>query len=440
MPEPRRTELTVRRERVLLVGALEERERSEVDALSELEALAKTARAEVVGRVQQVLRSVNPATYIGHGKAEEVRDLAKARDADVVIFDTDLTPTQLRTLEEVIDRKVVDRSELILDIFATHARSRQAKLQVELAQLEYTYPRLRKMWSHLSRYKGGIGSRGPGETQLESDRRLARSRIADLKAELSRIEGRKSREVESRYAEFTVSIVGYTNAGKSTLMNALTGAGVLVEDALFATLDTRTRRWKIGPGAEALLSDTVGFIRKLPHHLVECFKATLEEATHADLLLHVVDVSQPDAIEQADAVMGVLDAIGCKDSRTLTVFNKMDAMTDPAALHVLAGRFPESVTISALERAGLDELTALVSRERDRDMMELVVSFPPANGRLGAFLHQNGTVIERLDESDVARVRVKLHRRWLPRLSEYGAASVEPVSARKSPRKKRKQT
>ncbi len=426
MPEPIRTQLTVRRERVLLLGMRRQGERQAFDPLDELEALAKTAGSHVVGRVSQNLRQVNPTTYIGTGKAEEVRDAAKSLEADSIICDFDLSPAQVGNLEEVIGLKVVDRSELILDIFATHARTKQAKLQVEIAQLEYTYPRLKLMWSHLSRYEGGIGTRGPGETQIETDRRMARKRMSDLKHELQTIEDRKIREVKSRGDQFKVSIVGYTNAGKSTLMNALTDAGVLVEDALFATLDTRTRKWLLGGGGEVLLSDTVGFIRKLPHHLVESFKATLEESVQADLLLHVVDVSQPDAIEQADAVMGVLEAIGCKDKRTLTVFNKIDAVTDEAALSILAARMPNNVTISALRGTGLAELTAAVALDREREFVQLVVTFSHKNGKFAAFLHEIGTILEREDTQKGVRVVVKLHRRWAPKLAEQEGVTVRP--------------
>ena len=256
----------------------------------------------VVGSMLQKRQQIDIATYIGSGKVEELKALVEAQEADVVVFDNDLGPAQTRNLEKQLEVKVVDRTEVILDIFATHARTHEAHLQVELAQLEYAMPRLKRMWTHLSRYKGGIGVRGPGEKQLEEDRRLVAHRIQELKAKLAKIQARKEREVASRGDVPTVSLVGYTNAGKSTLMNALTEAGVLVEDKLFATLDTRTRRWRFRGGGHALLSDTVGFIRDLPHALVASFKATLEEARQADLLLHVVDASSPEAESQIQAV------------------------------------------------------------------------------------------------------------------------------------------
>ena len=272
------------------------------DPLDEIRGLAKTAGLIVVGSMLQKRQQVDIATYIGSGKVEELKELVEAHEADLVVFDNDLGPAQTRNLEKQLGVKVVDRTEVILDIFATQARTHEAHLQVELAQLEYAMPRLKRMWTHLSRYKGGIGVRGPGEKQLEEDRRLVGHRIQELKAKLAKIQARKEREVAGRGDVPTVSLVGYTNAGKSTLMNALTDAGVLVEDKLFATLDTRTRRWRFRGGGHVLLSDTVGFIRDLPHALVASFKATLEEARQADLLLHVVDASSPEAEKQIQAV------------------------------------------------------------------------------------------------------------------------------------------
>src|SRR5262249_39767398 len=256
------------------------------DPLEELRGLATTAGATVVGGMTQRRVKIVPASYIGKGKLTELQEQVEATDADVVIFDNDLSPGQVRNLEKATGIKVIDRSELILDIFATRARSHEARLQVELAQLEYSLPRLRRMWTHLSRFTGGIGLRGPGETQLEEDRRLVDQRIRDLRHRLAEVQARKEREVRSRNEEHTVSLVGYTNAGKSTRMNALTGAGVYVEDKLFSTLDTRTRQWRLPDWGRVLLSDTVGFIRELPHHLIASFKATLEEARQARLLLH----------------------------------------------------------------------------------------------------------------------------------------------------------
>src|SRR5205807_3410305 len=298
------------------------------DPLDELRGLATTAGAVVVGGILQKRERIVPATYIGKGKLEELQAEVEAQDADVVIFDNDLSPAQVRNLEKATGVKVIDRSELILDIFASRARSVAARLQVELAQLEYALPRLRRMWTHLSRYKGGIGLRGPGETQLEEDRRIVGQRIRDLRDRLAHVQKRKEREVASRREEHTVSLVGYTNAGKSTLMNALTGAGVYVEDKLFSTLDTRTRQWHLKEWGRVLLSDTVGFIRDLPHHLVASFKATLEEARQSRLLLHVVDASSPVAEEHIKAVNQILKELGCEQKPILLVLNKVDRVGD----------------------------------------------------------------------------------------------------------------
>jgi GTP-binding protein HflX len=278
-----RDELSVRLEKAILVSvSLPERPWLSEDACEEIRGLAETAGARIVGELIQKRHDIETSTYIGKGKLAELKELVQATDTDVVIFDNDLSPGQARNLEKALEVKAIDRSELILDIFATRARTPEAKLQVELAQLEYSLPRLKQMWTHLSRQKGGgIGNRGPGETQLETDRRIVGGRIRDLKERLTIVQARKEREVRGRLEEHTVSLVGYTNAGKSRLMNALTDAGVYVENKLFSTLDTRTRQWLIKDWGKVLLSDTVGFIRDLPHHLVASFKATLEEARQA---------------------------------------------------------------------------------------------------------------------------------------------------------------
>ncbi|MGL4463758.1 MAG: GTPase HflX, partial [Planctomycetia bacterium] len=300
MTENRST--TVRQEGAVLVGVATPDHPFEdpEHPLAELEGLVATAGGRVLGEVVQRRDKPDLATYVGRGKVGNIHELVEAHEADVVIFDNELDPAQVRNLEKEIKAKVVDRTELILDIFATRAQTHQARLQVELAQLEYARPRLKRMWTHLERHGGGIGTRGPGETQLETDRRLIDKKIRDLRARLAEIQKRKAREVEARSAELRVSLVGYTNAGKSTLMRRLTGADVLIADKLFATLDTRTRQWLLPGWGKVLLSDTVGFIRNLPHDLVESFRATLEEAIHADLLLHVVDAASPFAAQQIE--------------------------------------------------------------------------------------------------------------------------------------------
>jgi GTP-binding protein HflX len=388
-----RDQLTVRLERAVLVSvALPGRPFLGDDPLDELRGLATTAGALVVGGLTQKRHDLIPGTYIGKGKLAELTEQVQAADADVVIFDNDLSPGQVRNLEKATGVKVIDRSELILDIFATRARSQAAKLQVELAQLEYALPRLRKMWTHLSRYKGGIGLRGPGETQLEEDRRLVALKIRDLKERLAHVQMRKQREVESRFEEHTVSLVGYTNAGKSTLMNRLTGAGVLAEDKLFSTLDTRTRQWRLADWGKVLLSDTVGFIRDLPHHLIASFKATLEEARQARLLLHVVDASNPHAEEQIAAVNQVLKELGCDQKPTLLVLNKIDRVADPSFLHVLEKHHPRAVAVSAARGQGLGRLADAVIEMLTADFANVAVDVPAANGKVIAYVTAHGEV------------------------------------------------
>ncbi|MFO0930401.1 MAG: GTPase HflX [Gemmataceae bacterium] len=382
-----RDELKVEQERAVLVSVeLPERLWVGDDPLDELRGLVSTAGAIPVGELTQRRQRINPGSYIGKGKLAELTELVQATDADTIIFDNDLTPGQIRSLEKAAGIKVIDRSELILDIFATRARSVEARLQVELAQLEYSLPRLRQMWSHLGRAAGGIGTRGPGETQLEEDRRLVDARIRDLKARLVEVQARKQREVASRREEHTVSLVGYTNAGKSTLMNALTGAGVLAEDRLFSTLDTRTRQWRLKDWGKVLLSDTVGFIRDLPHHLIASFKATLEEARQARLLLHVVDASNPHAEEQIASVNKVLAELGCGDKRTLLVLNKIDRVSDLSLLQVLQAHHPRAVATSAATRQGLDELAETVIEMLSADFAEATVETGQANGKVLSYL------------------------------------------------------
>src|SRR6185369_2824467 len=312
------------------------------------------------------------------GKVEEIADLAKKHKADVVIFDNDLSPGQIGALEKMINEhvgsprtegiKVLDRSELILDIFATRAQTREAKLQVELAQMQYTYPRLTRMWGHLERIAGqsgglGIGTRGPGETQLETDRRIVRKRIADLKSDIEKVQHRKTRLVAARNREhFTVCIVGYTNAGKSTLFNTLTAAGTYADNKLFATLDTKTRAWRLERGTEVLLSDTVGFVRDLPHNLVASFKATLEEAIHADLLLHVLDVGHPHAEQQFASVHEVLDEIGAKGKPEILLLNKIDTEEGEDRYPYWRSLHAGALPVSAKTGEGLDKLQEAVYR------------------------------------------------------------------------------
>ena len=332
-------------------------------SLEELARLTDTAGARVLETVTQKRGSIHPATFIGKGKLEDLKARAEALDADMVIFDDDLSPAQMRNLEKALGRKVVDRSELILDIFARRARTRESRLQVELAQLEYTLPRLTGMWKHLERQAGGIGTRGPGETQLETDRRLVRERIARLKRELEAVERERETQRRRRRREFRAAIVGYTNAGKSTLFNALTRSNVFVEDLLFATLDSTTRQMVSPERQVALVTDTVGFIRKLPHHLVASFHSTLVEAVEADLLLHVVDAAAPDFRRQMGAVEDVLEKILDHPRPTVLVFNKADRLGDAEAAAGLRAEFPGAFVVSALAGEGLAELRSFLWRE-----------------------------------------------------------------------------
>jgi GTP-binding protein HflX len=404
-----RDKLTVHAERAVLVSvALPSRPWIGTDPLEELQGLATTAGAAIVGGLLQKRQQIHHASYIGKGKLQELEETVKSTDADVVIFDNELTPAQVRNLEKATGVKVLDRSELILDIFATRAKTHEARLAVELAQLEYSLPRLKQMWTHLSRQVGGgggIGVRGPGETQLEVDRRLVDARIRDLKARLAEVQARKQREVKTRSEEHTVSLVGYTNAGKSTLLNALTGAGVVARDQLFSTLDTRTRQWAIKDWGRVLLSDTVGFIRDLPHHLIASFKATLEEVRQARLLLHVVDASSPVAEEQIKAVNAVLKELGCDTKPTLLVLNKADRVTDPSYLDVLMRHHPKAVAVSAATGQGLDSLRDAVISALSADFVDAEVITPAANGRVLAYLGAHAEIYRQTYDGDQVVVR-----------------------------------
>ncbi len=414
-----RDELTVHQEHAFLVSvALPERPWISSDPLEELRGLATTAGAAVVGGLVQRRLKIIPATYIGKGKLTELQEQVEATGADVVIFDNDLSPAQVRNLEKATGVKVLDRSELILDIFATRARTVEARLQVELAQLEYSLPRLRRMWTHLSRFTGGIGLRGPGETQLEEDRRLVDQRIRDLRTRLAEVQARKEREVRSRQEELTVSLVGYTNAGKSTLMNALTGAGVHVEDKLFSTLDTRTRQWHLKDWGRVLLSDTVGFIRELPHHLIASFKATLEETRQARLLLHVIDAGNPAAEEQIKAVNAVLKELGCGDKPTLLVLNKIDRLADPSYLHVLSSHHPRAVAVSAATGQGLDELREAVIGALSADFADTEVEVSAGNGRVLAYLAAHAEIYRQTYHDNRVTIRCYLPRHLVHHIQE----------------------
>jgi GTPase len=414
--------LSVRLEKAILVSvSLPERPWLSEDACDEIRGLAETAGARIVGEILQKRHDIEPGTYIGKGKLADLKELVQATDADVVIFDNDLSPGQARNLEKTLEIKTIDRSELILDIFATRARTPEAKLQVELAQLEYSLPRLKQMWTHLSRQKGGgIGNRGPGETQLETDRRIVGNRIRDLKERLTIVQARKEREVRGRLEEHTVSLVGYTNAGKSRLMNTLTDAGVYVENKLFSTLDTRTRQWHIRDWGKVLLSDTVGFIRELPHHLVASFKATLEEARQARLLLHVVDASNPAVEEHIKAVNDVLAELDCDKKRTILVLNKIDKIADRSKVHILTALHPKAVAISGATGEGIETLRDAVIEALTADFVEADVTTGMANGRVLAYLNAHAEIFRQEYRDSQVTIRCKLPKYLLHHIEGDG--------------------
>ena len=391
------------------------------DPLDEMVGLAETSGVRVVGRLTQRLERPHSACYLGKGKVGELASMVEDLEADTVLFDNELSPAQVRNLEKATGVKVLDRTELILDIFATRAQTHQARLAVELAQLEYSLPRLKRMWTHLSRMRMGVGMRGPGEKQLEVDRRLVERRIHDLKIELHKIEGRKQREVAGRSSCATVSLVGYTNAGKSTLMNALTSSDAFVEDKLFATLDTRTRQWQLPHWGPVLLSDTVGFIRDLPHRLIESFKATLEEARQTDLLLHVADASNPAMPDQVAAVYKVLAEIGIEEKDTLLVLNKIDRLASPMALEGILSRYRTAMPISAKSGEGLGAMATAISDALSRSFCEIDVVSTVDDGRLLAYLARHGEILSKRFDEERLTVHCRLPKRFLNGIEMNGA-------------------
>jgi GTP-binding protein HflX len=411
----------LRLEKAVLVGLSRGRDGAQAEAsLEELQRLTETAGAEVIATLTHRRDSPDPATFLGKGKAQEVRDIVRAERADTVIVDEELAPGQLRNLEEIFGCKVLDRTALIIDIFAQHAHSSEGKAQVELAQLNYLLPRLRGWGESMSRLGGGIGTRGPGETKLEVDRRRIKKRISNLREEIEDLQKTRTtkRQERVRSRVSSVALVGYTNAGKSTLLNKLTDAGVLVEDKLFSTLDPTTRKLVLPDGRPCVLTDTVGFVRKLPHTLVEAFKSTLEEAIRADLVLHLVDGSDTDPEGQYMAVRDVLGEIGAAAVPELIAVNKIDAISEVDVAR-LRRRFPEAAFVSALTGEGTELLLEKIAERVPHPEIEVDLLVPYDRGDVVAALHAAGAVLSEEYLEEGTKVRARLREEQLGRLERY---------------------
>ena len=420
------------RETAILVGLaadiMDEAERSTDESMDELEALVQTAGGSVNGRILQNKKTPDPRTFIGEGKAQELKELIEAEECDLAVFDNELSPSQTRALEDDLGVHVIDRAQLILDIFAQRARTREGRLQVELAQYKYMLPRLTGMWTHLVRQtaSGGsspIGTRGPGETQLETDRRHIRRKIQKLEEELSDV--RRVRDTQRRKREknniAVVALVGYTNAGKSTLLNRLTDSDIPANDRLFDTLDTTTRRLLLAPGQEVLLSDTVGFIRKLPHHLIEAFKATLEELKYADVLLHVIDVSNPEYELQAEVVRRLIDELGASSTPVIDVYNKADACPVPSMIP----RGDTAVAISAKTGEGTDVLTEKIAEILGRGKKRVSLKIPYSDAGLADLLHSQAEITELEYREDCIQVEAVIKPELWGRVRAYASGDDE---------------
>ncbi|MBU0559614.1 MAG: GTPase HflX [Bacteroidota bacterium] len=375
--------------------------------LQELEMLTETAGAETVLKITQDRSRIDPAFFIGKGKAEEVAELVKLNDITLVIFDDDLNPTQLRNLEKLIDRKILDRSGLILDIFVSHAKTNQAKTQVELAQLQYMLPRLTRAWTHLSKQYGGIGTKGPGETQIETDRRIIRTRISKLKEKLKQIEKHDKTKSTKRKDFINATIVGYTNAGKSTLINLLTQSDVLAENKLFATLDSTTRSLELDKNKKMLISDTVGFIRKLPHHLVASFKSTLNVVSGADLILHVIDLSNPFFEDHIAVVDDTLNELGCKDKDKIMIFNKVDVLPEKEKINYVQNKFENSIVISAAKGMNIQKLNEMLIGYYEESFVEKTLRLPINKNKLVSQIYSLAEVISLEYEDDFINLNFK---------------------------------
>ncbi len=410
------------RQRAILVEVHKKSERGREELLDELASLCRTAGAIVVGRMVQGVERFSPATLIGSGKVDELARLVQKEKADIIVFDTILAPSQQVNLEKRLSRQVIDRPALILDIFAIHAKTREARAQVELAQMQYLLPRLAGGWKHLERQEGAIGTRGPGETQLETDRRLVRKRIGDLKKKLGEIEGERQVQRKGRSELFNICLVGYTNAGKSTVFNKLTGEHVSAENYLFATLDSTTRKLRLSRRNEVLLSDTVGFIRRLPVSLVASFKSTLLEVSEADLLLHVIDISDDDFEERIATVNGILEEIGCGDIPVIPVFNKIDLKNDPDLYLAILGRYPGAHFISAATREGFPRLKMDLENYLERSRVTIELSVDAGDTRALKLVNSLAYISEGIAEDGVVKMKARIPKSRLGKLTGQGVA------------------
>ena len=399
------------------------------ESLGELSRLADTAGVEVMEKMIQSRETPDSAYFIGKGKAEEIALIYTELGLSTVIFDVDLSPAQTRNLENIIEGKVIDRTRLILDIFAQHAQTKEAMLEVELAQLNYQLPRLTRLWTHLSRQtagarSGSVGTRGPGEKQLDIDRNLIRERMSVLKQHLNKIKENRHLERQNREGKFTIALVGYTNAGKSTLLNSLANAHLYTDDKLFATLDSVTRIVRLSGNQSALITDTVGFIRNLPHHLIVSFRATLEEVNESDMLLHVVDSSHASVREQIKAVENVLKQLNAHNVPTLTVFNKTDNLDDMSILADLKREYPNSVSISALNGNGMDELKAKLLEKASSNEVEIRIEIPQTHGQTINYIYNHGRIISKEFKDGFVYLQAKMDRRYADKLKKTVDADV----------------
>jgi len=397
------------RERAILI-ALSTGEYSEEQVeehLDELELLADTAGADTIFKILQERPKPDPAFFIGRGKAEEIAQLIEPNDIHLIIFDDDLSPSQVRNLEKLFSRKVLDRSGLILDIFASHAKTREAKTQVELAQLQYMLPRLTRAWTHLSKQYGGIGTKGPGETQIETDRRLIRTRISKLKEYLEKIESQQEIKSASHKKFITAAIVGYTNAGKSTLLNRLTHANVLAEDKLFATLDSTTRACILDRNKKILLSDTVGFIRKLPHHLIASFKSTLNVVKDADIILHVIDITNQYYEEHIKVVEDTLEQLNCRKKPQIKIFNKIDILGKRELLDSVNYRYPNSLFISAERGIGINNLKEILLNYYEKNFEEYQLKLKHHQSKKISLIYELAEVLDTIYKDDYVLLKYR---------------------------------